>query len=222
MGKLKKGGIPDLVASAKVILADWNAGKIPYFTQPPKFREGHEQHASTEFVSAEAKEFDVETAYQNETSTVIAGLPENDDDDFALMSETIGSGMMIEEHEGVLLERAQTNGGAGARNMDNEDMDVSEDDDSKELDDGSGKGNTSAAAQRAERAMEISKRADAKAQLGRNKQLYGNEGQYNPAQEKAKRKRMKKEKEIAKTLEQDDADGSDFDWSEDEDGDVVM
>tara|TARA_A100001037_G_scaffold201309_1_gene179961 strand:+ start:203 stop:1399 length:1197 start_codon:yes stop_codon:yes gene_type:complete len=222
MGKLKKGGIPDLVASAKVILADWNAGKIPYFTQPPKFREGHEQHASTEFVSAEAKEFDVETAYKNETSTVIAGLPENDDDDFALMSETIGSGMMIEEHDGVLLERAQTNGGAGARNMDDEDMDVSEDDESKELDDGSGKRNTSAAAQRAERAMKTSKRADTKAQLGRNKQLYGNEGQYNPAQEKAKRKRMKKEKEIAKTLEQDDADGSDFDWSEDEDGDVVM
>ena len=221
MGKLKKGGIPDLVASAKVILADWNAGKIPYFTQPPKFREGHEQHASTEFVSAEAKEFDVETAYKNETSTVIAGLPENDDDDFALMSETIGSGMMIEEHDGVLLERAQTNGGAGARNMDDEDMDVSEDDESKELDDGSGKRNTSAAAQRAERAMETPKRADAKAQLGRNKQLYGNEGQYNPAQEKAKRKRMKKEKEIAKTLEQDDADGSDFDWSEDEDGDVM-
>jgi nuclear GTP-binding protein len=222
MGKLKKGGIPDLVASAKVILADWNAGKIPYFTQPPKFREGHEQHASTEFVSAEAKEFDVETAYKNETSTVIAGLPENDDEDFALMSETIGSGMTIEEHDGVLLERAQTNGGAGARNMDDEDMGVSEDDESKELDDGSGKRNTSAAAQRAERAMETSKRADAKAQLGRNKQLYGNEGQYNPAQEKAKRKRMKKEKEIAKTLEQDDADGSDFDWSEDEDGDVVM
>ena len=56
------------------------------------------------------------------------------------MSETIGSGMMIEEHDGVLLERAQTNGGAGARNMDDEDMGVSEDDESKELDDGSGKG----------------------------------------------------------------------------------
>ena len=218
MGKLKKGGIPDLVASAKVILADWNAGKIPYFTQPPKFREGHEQHASAEFVSAEAKEFDVETAYKNETSTVIAGLPENDDVDFALMSDTIGSGMMIEEHEDVLIERAQTNGGAGTRNMDDdEDMDVSEDEDAGQLDDGAGKRQTSAAAQRAERAMEISKRADAKAQLGRNKQLYGNEGQYNPAQEKAKRKRMKKEKEIAKSLEQDDADGSDFDWSEDED-----
>lgn len=221
MGKLKKGGIPDLVASAKVILADWNAGKIPYFTQPPKFREGHEQHASTEFVSIEAKEFDVETAYKNETSTVIAGLPENDDVDFALMSDTIGSGMMIEEHEDVLIERAQTNGGAGARNIDDDDdeenMDISEDEEAEELDDGSGKRKTSAAAKRAERAMEISKRADAKAQLGRNKQLYGNEGQYNPAQEKAKRKRMKKDKEIAKNLEQDDGDGSDFDWSEDED-----
>ncbi|CAL6413984.1 unnamed protein product [Bathycoccus prasinos] len=220
MGKLKKGGIPDLVASAKVILADWNAGKIPYFTQPPKFREGHEQHASTEFVSIEAKEFDVETAYKNETSTVIAGLPENDDVDFALMSDTIGSGMMIEEHEDVLIERAQTNGGAGARNIDDDDeenMDVSEEEEAEELDDGSGKRKTSAAAKRAERAMDISKRADAKAQLGRNKQLYGNEGQYNPAQEKAKRKRMKKDKEIAKNLEQDDRDGSDFDWSEDED-----
>ncbi|CAL6408371.1 unnamed protein product [Bathycoccus prasinos] len=221
MGKLKKGGIPDLVASAKVILADWNAGKIPYFTQPPKFREGHEQHASTEFVSIEAKEFDVETAYKNETSTVIAGLPENDDVDFALMRDTIGSGMMIEEHEDVLIERAQTNGGAGARNIDDDDdeenMDISEDEEAEELDDGSGKRKTSAAAKRAERAMEISKRADAKAQLGRNKQLYGNEGQYNPAQEKAKRKRMKKDKEIAKNLEQDDGDGSDFDWSEDED-----
>ena len=220
MGKLKKGGIPDLVASAKVILADWNAGKIPYFTQPPKFREGHEQHASTEFVSIEAKEFDVETAYKNETSTVIAGLPENDDVDFALMSDTIGSGMMIEEHEDVLIERAQTNGGAGARNIDDDDeenMDISDEEEAEELDDGSGKRKTSAAAKRAERAMEISKRADAKAQLGRNKQLYGNEGQYNPAQEKAKRKRMKKDKEIAKNLEQDEGDGSDFDWSEDED-----
>ena len=225
MGKLKKGGIPDLVASAKVILADWNAGKIPYFTQPPKFREGHEQHASTEFVSIEAKEFDVETAYKNETSTVIAGLPENDDVDFALMSDTIGSGMMIEEHEDVLIERAQTNGGAGARNIDDDDddeenMDISEDEEVEELDDGSGKRKTSAAAKRAERAMEISKRADAKAQLGRNKQLYGNEGQYNPAQEKAKRKRMKKDKEIAKNLEQDEGDGSDFDWSEDEDVEI--
>lgn len=212
MGKLKKGGIPDMVASAKVILADWNAGKIPYFTNPPKFREGHEEHASAEFVSVEAKEFDVETAYKNEMSTVIAGLPEGDDVDYALMSETIGSGSMIEEHEDILLQVGRA-GPMTANAMDDgedeDEMDVSDEERDVERKDN--------AAMRAERAMEISKRSDAKAQLGRNKKLYGNEGQYNPAQEKAKKKRLKKEKEIINSLVADD-DGSDFDWS-DEDGD---
>jgi nuclear GTP-binding protein len=35
-GKLKKGGIPDLISTAKNIVHDWNHGKIPYFTSPPK------------------------------------------------------------------------------------------------------------------------------------------------------------------------------------------
>ena len=34
-GKLGKGGIPDLQSAAKLILQDWNAGRIQYFTQPP-------------------------------------------------------------------------------------------------------------------------------------------------------------------------------------------
>ncbi len=32
MGKLIKGGIPDTKAAAKIVLRDWNNGKIPYFT----------------------------------------------------------------------------------------------------------------------------------------------------------------------------------------------
>jgi nuclear GTP-binding protein len=31
-----KGGVPDLIAAATSILRDWNAGKIPYYTKPPK------------------------------------------------------------------------------------------------------------------------------------------------------------------------------------------
>eukprot|EP00475_Leptophrys_vorax_P002158 TRINITY_DN1122_c0_g1_i1.p1 TRINITY_DN1122_c0_g1~~TRINITY_DN1122_c0_g1_i1.p1 ORF type:complete len:515 (-),score=155.95 TRINITY_DN1122_c0_g1_i1:42-1400(-) len=34
-GKLKKGGVPDLEATAISILRDWNEGKIPFFTTPP-------------------------------------------------------------------------------------------------------------------------------------------------------------------------------------------
>jgi len=35
-GKLKKGNKPNLEETAKMILRDWNSGKIPFFTLPPK------------------------------------------------------------------------------------------------------------------------------------------------------------------------------------------
>ncbi|PFH34541.1 GNL3L/Grn1 GTPase [Besnoitia besnoiti] len=34
-GKLKKGGVPDLEAAAKIFLQDWQTGGIPYYTLPP-------------------------------------------------------------------------------------------------------------------------------------------------------------------------------------------
>lgn len=36
-GRLGKGGVPDLEASAVQVLRDWNSGKISYYTTPPKF-----------------------------------------------------------------------------------------------------------------------------------------------------------------------------------------
>lgn len=35
MGKLLKGGEPNLSAAAKIILNDWSRGNIPYYTEPP-------------------------------------------------------------------------------------------------------------------------------------------------------------------------------------------
>ncbi|KAK0561536.1 nuclear GTP-binding protein nug1 [Tilletia horrida] len=35
-GRLGRGGIPDTDATARSMLHDWNTGKIPFFTQPPK------------------------------------------------------------------------------------------------------------------------------------------------------------------------------------------
>jgi nuclear GTP-binding protein len=34
-GKLKKGGIPLIDVAGKIILQDWNSGKIQYYTTPP-------------------------------------------------------------------------------------------------------------------------------------------------------------------------------------------
>jgi len=39
-GKLLKGGEPDLNTCAKMVLSDWQRGKIPFF-EPPPFDEDH-------------------------------------------------------------------------------------------------------------------------------------------------------------------------------------
>ena len=55
LGKLKKGGIVDVEATAKIILQDWNSGKIRYYVEPPALID-----ASAVIVDALAPEFKVE------------------------------------------------------------------------------------------------------------------------------------------------------------------
>jgi nuclear GTP-binding protein len=61
-GKLHKGGAPDVETAARMLLADWNAGKIGYYTLPPA-------EAVTGVSSAAvgwAKEFDLDAVAQDE------------------------------------------------------------------------------------------------------------------------------------------------------------
>ena len=60
LGKLSKGGVPNLDMAARVILNDWNSGKIKYYTHPPE-TETAETHVSSEIVKTFAKEFSLET-----------------------------------------------------------------------------------------------------------------------------------------------------------------
>ncbi|CAE7193153.1 Gnl2 [Symbiodinium natans] len=46
MGKLVKGGEADLDTAARIVLYDWQRGRIPYFTPPPQ-REGEEEVRSS-------------------------------------------------------------------------------------------------------------------------------------------------------------------------------
>uniref|UniRef100_A0A8C9H879 CP-type G domain-containing protein n=1 Tax=Piliocolobus tephrosceles TaxID=591936 RepID=A0A8C9H879_9PRIM len=41
MGKLLKGGEPDIFSVSKIILNDWMKGKIPYYVKPDKYLEEH-------------------------------------------------------------------------------------------------------------------------------------------------------------------------------------
>ncbi|KAG8052346.1 hypothetical protein GUJ93_ZPchr0001g31101 [Zizania palustris] len=70
-GKLKKGGIVDVEAAAKIVLHDWNEGKIPYYTLPPKRAAVEDSDAV--IISETGKEFNVDEIYKAESS-YISGL----------------------------------------------------------------------------------------------------------------------------------------------------
>ena len=65
MGRLKKGGVPDQPVAARIVLNDWNYGKIKYFTHPPEDDNVTVQSDDTvmqaaEIVSEFAKEFSLD------------------------------------------------------------------------------------------------------------------------------------------------------------------
>ncbi|KAJ9543488.1 hypothetical protein OSB04_023195 [Centaurea solstitialis] len=66
-GKLKKGGLVDINAAAKIVLRDWNEGKIQYYTMPPT-REGEAMEAN--IVSELGKVFNVDEVYGTESSYI--------------------------------------------------------------------------------------------------------------------------------------------------------
>ncbi|KAG9439022.1 hypothetical protein H6P81_019187 [Aristolochia fimbriata] len=67
-GKLKKGGIIDIEAAARIVLHDWNEGKIPYYTLPPSRNQG--ENLELAIVSELGKEFSVDDAYKEESSFI--------------------------------------------------------------------------------------------------------------------------------------------------------
>lgn len=67
-GKLKKGGSVDVGAAARIVLRDWNEGKIPYYTLPPIRNEG--ENLESAIVSEMGKEFNVDEIYKQESSFI--------------------------------------------------------------------------------------------------------------------------------------------------------
>nr|WCZ58293.1 guanine nucleotide-binding protein-like NSN1 [Paratrimastix eleionoma] len=73
-GKLRKGGLPNLDAAARIILHDWNGGKIPYYTQPPELPQPTQAEIkSATIVGTFAPEFDLNTLQE---SDLVCHLPE--------------------------------------------------------------------------------------------------------------------------------------------------
>uniref|UniRef100_A0A803LAI1 CP-type G domain-containing protein n=1 Tax=Chenopodium quinoa TaxID=63459 RepID=A0A803LAI1_CHEQI len=69
-GRLKKGGIVDIDAAARIVLYDWNEGKIPYYTMPPTRNQGEVPDSETRIVTELGKEFNIDEVYGTETSFI--------------------------------------------------------------------------------------------------------------------------------------------------------
>ncbi|GES96429.1 guanine nucleotide-binding protein-like 3 homolog [Rhizophagus clarus] len=84
-GKLKHGGIPDIDSAAKIVLQDWNSGKIPYYTIPPVIDKNNAILDST-IVSTWSKEFNLnEVCNEIEDQNILSGSKNESDLDSVMV-----------------------------------------------------------------------------------------------------------------------------------------
>lgn len=99
-GKLGRGGVPDCVAASKIILKDWNDGKIEYFSDPPS----HESDdRGADVVTAWSKEFDVEKLLSEPVVEVEdeADMADQEQPDLQSPDYKVGSREIISDNFGV-------------------------------------------------------------------------------------------------------------------------
>ncbi|GAX20986.1 nuclear GTP-binding protein [Fistulifera solaris] len=81
-GRVLKGGIPDKVAAARAVLKDWNHGKIPFYTVPPR-NSGPEKANDAKIISKFTTEFDLSKF----DAEVLNHLGEMDEMDFVKLED---------------------------------------------------------------------------------------------------------------------------------------
>jgi nuclear GTP-binding protein len=105
-GRVKKGGVPDLVGAARSILRDWNAGRIPFYTIPPAvpISSSGKPHSSaatvmtsgTDIGSASiatslAPEFDLDSLFKQADSIALEGVKSSKESSFVRMNESMAT-----------------------------------------------------------------------------------------------------------------------------------
>ncbi|XP_049862646.1 guanine nucleotide-binding protein-like 3 homolog [Schistocerca gregaria] len=68
MGRFKKGGVPDPEVAARILIDDWNRGKIKYYTVPPE--DITDAHISSAIVQEAVAEFDIASFEAMETEVL--------------------------------------------------------------------------------------------------------------------------------------------------------
>jgi len=94
LGRLKKGGIPDINKAGKTVLTDWNQGKITYYTHPPEV-DSMATHVSSEIVTQMSEGFDIASLLDQE-SEILKGLKAKNCTDIIIESSNPTDGCVFE------------------------------------------------------------------------------------------------------------------------------
>ncbi|PIA55919.1 hypothetical protein AQUCO_00700321v1 [Aquilegia coerulea] len=164
-GKLKKGGIVDVEAAARIVLHDWNEGKIPYYTLPPT---RNQEVFEASIVSELGKEFDVNEVYAGESSFIGSLMSVED-----FRHVEVPASCPLSFDENMLEDGVQSN----ATMQDNKQLEVTQDDDDHSMDDNENEAEGT-------KAKTFNSR--------QNEKLYTAEGILNPRKQKAEKKKRKK------------------------------
>ncbi|KAH1129920.1 hypothetical protein J1N35_001298 [Gossypium stocksii] len=184
-GKLKKGGIVDVEAAARIILHDWNEGKIPYYTMPPV--RNQEEPSEVRIVAELGKEFNVDEVYNTESSFIGSLKSTND-----FHSVEVPASHPLKFDEAMLEDNAQPL--------------QSIEGDEKQEDTSDNGGNDEHMASEEEDAEKAKSKSATSRQ---NEKLYAVEGMLNTKMKRAENKRRKKAKN--KLTSGDDAMDDDVD-----------
>lgn len=119
-GRVLKGGIPDKIMAGRLVIRDWNRGKIPYYSVPPKelllvaCTAGRKDDVgSAKIVSRFGEEFDVSKIFEAHDKELMEGLKDVDEMDFVQMNSNLASsrdGKSVKEDGDVAMMNAQLEG----------------------------------------------------------------------------------------------------------------
>lgn len=201
-GMLRRGGVPDVVAAARMVLNDWNGGKIPYFTEPPDRTESNAGSDESAIVAGWGAEFNLDEVVKSEKSLVLDALEERKMVAYQRIERGEEMETAIEPPPGrdgdggdvpelVPLERAAPSGEmdaetAGERRRERKEPPMRARDDPSSL----------------------------KKRASRAQDLYGSDGQFNPHKARDEKKRKKKMRKQASGVGLPvGGDDEMFDWS---------
>lgn len=135
-GRVLKGGVPDKAMAARLVIRDWNRGKIPYYSVPPKDTAGSatadavSNVGDAKIVSQFSEEFDISKIFEAHDKELMEGLEDVDEMDFVQMNGAAVSAARDEEGAKKVLSYLTKEGGDGDESSDDE----MADDDEEEAD----------------------------------------------------------------------------------------